>query len=228
MGKVSKVDEGTKRKIDGYAKRAEELPMSTQLAIITVLPNIVNGASWGFSTLDEMSNYADDLKKDSNICIRKLSKNDVVVEVDPKYLIYATSALSKDIIKKKDLDRMVEDSTKALVDFEKFLINKAKFNFAGLVGVYCTNDTTTITYKGTSYPAFRIKLIQALELCNKYRYLVKVNNKWITPSEAIKSGQTLFDSLVLSPTKTGVFMQIRSTATPEVIKELETAFKSGK
>ena len=41
-----------------YAKKAKNLPVSTQFAIVTVLPNIANGAFWGFSTVTYAQKYA--------------------------------------------------------------------------------------------------------------------------------------------------------------------------
>lgn len=215
-------------RVDTYAKRGETLPISTQVAIATVLPNIVNGANWGFSTMKELSFYANELKNDKNVTVRKIAGDNLIVEVDARYLISATSSIAKDIILKKDLERMVSDSTKALVDFEKFLISKGKSGFCGIVGLYCINDSTAMVYEGVTYPAFRVKLIQALELCNRYKYLIQVGGKFITPAQAIASKQQLFDSLLLAPSKNGVFVKLKCVATPEEIKELEKTFKAQK
>lgn len=212
---------------EDYARKAKSLPTSTQFAIVTVLPNIANGAFWGFTTIKDAREFSEDLKKDPNIQLRKVG-NDVIVEVAPNYLISATSSVSKELISQKDLERMYDYSAKAVVELEKFLLNKGKKGFSGLIGVYCTNDTTSITYKGVSYPAFRVPIVKALQICNKFKYMVKVNGRWVAPQQALSAGQSLFDSLIVSPTKTGVFLEIHSTATPEELKEFEARMKSGK
>lgn len=211
-----------------YAKKAKNLPVSTQVAIATVLPNIANGAFWGFSTVNEMKEYAEELKKDNNIQLRRIGTKDVIIEVAPNYLLSVVSAVGKDLVNQKDLDRMTSFSAKAVVDFEKFLLNKAKKGFSGIIGVYCTNDTTNIAYKGTSYPAFRLPLLKVLQICNKFKYSVKVNGSWVSPNQAMNAGQALFDSLIVSPTKTGVFIEIHSTATADEIKQYEARMKAGK
>lgn len=210
-----------------YAKKAKNLPVSTQVAIVTVLPNIANGAFWGFTTVNEVKEYAEDLKKDSNIQLRRVGNN-VIVEVTPNYLLQATATVGQELVTQKDVDRMTSFSAKAVVEFEKFLLNKGKKGFSGLIGIYCTNDTTSISYKGTSYPAFRLPLSKALQICNKFKYMVKVNGQWIAPQQAMSSGQALFDSLIVSPTKTGVFIEIRSTATAEELKQYEAMMKKSK
>ena len=83
-----------------YAKKAKNLPVSTQFAIVTVLPNIANGAFWGFSTVTDVQKYAEELKKDSNIQLRRVGK-DVIVEVAPNYLMSATASVGQELITKK-------------------------------------------------------------------------------------------------------------------------------
>ena len=195
-----------------YAKRAKSLPASTQFAIITVLPNIANGAFWGFTTVVDAKKHAEDLKKDPNIQLRRVG-NDVIVEVAPNYLMSTTASVDAGLITQKDIDRMTDFSVKAVVEFEKFLLNKG------------TNDTTSISYKGTSYPSFRLPISKVMQICNTFKYMIKLNGQWVTPSQAMSSGQVLFDSLIVSPTKTGVFMEIRSTATPEELKQIEARMK---
>lgn len=210
-----------------YAKKAKNLPVSTQVAIVTVLPNIANGAFWGFSTVNEMKEYAEELKKDNNIQLRRVGSKDVIVEVAPNYLLSVASSVGQELVTQKDISRMQDFSAKAVVEFEKFLLNKAKKGFTGMVGVYCTNDTTSISYKGTSYPAFRLPLAKALQICNKFKYMVKVNGQWLAPNQAMNAGQSLLDSLIISPTKTGVFIEVHSTASPEEIKQYEARMKAG-
>lgn len=212
-----------------YAKKAKSLPPSTQYAIVTVLPNIANGAFWGFTNVTDIREHSEALKTDPNIQLRRVGTKDVIVEVAPNYLISATaSVVGKDKFNQKDIDTMIEYSAKAVVEFEKFLLNKAKKGFAGLIGVYCTNDTTSISYKGVSYPAFRLPIIKALQICEKFKYKVKVKGQWMAPGQAMSAGQDLFDSLIVSPTKTGVFMEIRSTAGIDDIKMFEARMKEGK
>lgn len=210
-----------------YAKKAKNLPASVQFAIVTVLPNIANGAFWGFSTVAEAKKFSEELKKDSNIQLRKIGNN-VLVEVAPNYLMSATASIDPTLVTEREVNIMNEYSAKAVVEFEKFLISKGKKSFSGLVGIYCTNDTTNISYKGTSYPAFRLPISKVLQICNKFKYMVKVGGQWVSPQAAMSTGQKLFDSLIVSPTKTGVFLEIHSTASLEEIKQFEKMMKAGK
>ena len=53
------------------AKKAKQLPASVQYAIVQVLPNILNGAFWGFTDLNDIKNHYETLKGDKNITLRK-------------------------------------------------------------------------------------------------------------------------------------------------------------
>lgn len=210
-----------------YAKKAQSLPASTQFAITTVLPNIANGAFWGFTTVNDAREHAEVLKKDSNIVLRRVKK-DVIIEVSPRYLMSAVSAVDPNLITQKDINRMNDFSAKAVVDFEKFLVLKGKTGFAGLIGVYCTNDTTSISYKSVSYPAFRLPLSKVLQVCNTFKYMIKVNGTWMLPQKAMEAGQALYDSMTISPTKTGVFIEIKAVGTLDDYKKFEAMYKFGR
>ena len=203
------------------AKKAKQLPASTQFAIVTALPNITNGAFWGFTDIKKAMEHAEALKVDSHIQARKLGNNTVLIEVNPDYLIKAVSSINSDLITQKDIDNMLRGRAEAEAQFEKFLITKGeKGGFAGLVGIYCTNDSTAITYKGVSYSAFRLPIQKVIELCNQWGYMIKVKGQYVTPAQAMQSGEALFDSMVLSPTNTGIFIDIKSTLSPEQIKQM--------
>lgn len=203
------------------AEKVKSLPASVQFALVTALPNISNGASWGFTTIANAKEHTDVLKSDPNITARKLG-NACLIEVNPDYLIKAVSIVNKDLITERDVQNMIKGRTEAEASFEKFLINKGKEGgFEGLVGIYCVNDSTAMTYKSVSYPAFRLPIKSVLELCNIYGYNVKVNGQYITPADAMKSGMALFESMILSPTQTGVFIGLKATKRPEEIKAIK-------
>ena len=56
------VDEKSK----ASAEKAKNLPPSTQYAIVTALPNILNGAFWGFDSVKNAKAHYDALMKDKN------------------------------------------------------------------------------------------------------------------------------------------------------------------
>lgn len=208
------------------AKKAQQLPASVQYAIVKVLPNILNGAFWGFTDLRDIKAHYDALMQDKNITPRKLGANACLLEVNPAYIIKAIQMVDNQTITDADLNTMQKAMAEAQIDFEKFLIRMGKRGtFSGTVGIYCTNDTTSIAYKGKSYPAFRLSMGDVLTRLSAYGYKIKVGNAFVTPQQATQSGQVLWDSVELSPTKTGLFINIESTLSADQYKQLEAQFK---
>lgn len=207
------------------AKKAKQLPASVQYAIVQVLPNILNGAFWGFTDLNDIKNHYETLKGDKNITLRKLGNNTCLIEVDPAYIIKAVQIIDSTIVTKEDINNMQKAMAGAKIDFERFLIKNGKKGFAGAIGIYCTNDGTVIRNKGVSYPAFRLSMGNVFTLLSQYGYQIKLGDSFVTPQQAVSSGQGLWDNVVLSPTKTGLFINIKSAYSPEQYKSLEAQYK---
>ena len=209
------------------AKRAAKFPAGVQYAIIQVLPNIRNGAFWSFTDMANIEKHINVIKSESNIVARKLG-NACLIEVVPQFMLSSVTSIDPTAITKDDLDKIQTKMAEAVVEFEKFLISRGKKaeGFEGTIGIYCMNDVTSIRYKNVSYPAFRLSMGTVLELLNLYGYAIKVGGNWAYAQQASGAGQALWDSTILSPTKTGIFIDIKSTYTPDRMKECEKQFKA--
>lgn len=218
-------EEAVKNAANVAGKNAKALSEGMQYALITCLPNIGNGAFWGFDTLQNVMKHSDVIKSDNNITARKLGNSGCIIEVDPSYIMSAAVSALPGAINQDDIAGMKKAMGEAEAEFIKFLIKRGKSgNFTGMIGIYCINDSTSITLKGVSYPAFRLPIGKVLDLCNKFGYMIKVGGSFISPSQAIQRGASLFDSFELSPTKTGVFCEIKSTLSPAQIADLEAQY----
>lgn len=221
-------DQELRNRANESAKKAKALSPSIQYAIVTVMPNIINGAFWGFTDMKSISEHIEAIKNSNgNLMARKLG-NACLIEANPNYLVNAISSIDANALAQKDLQVMNQKRAEAQIAFEKFLITRGKSEkpFGGTIGIYCTNDVTTISYKGVNYPAFRVDIITTLGLLSKYGYTIKVNGQFVSAQQASQAGQALWDSTILAPTKTGIFVDIQSTFPPAKIKELEKEFKA--
>ena len=213
------------RKSVACGNKAQKLPESVQFAIITALPNIVNGAFWGFEEMKKCREYGEALKGDKNVILRKLYGGEaVLVEVNPDYLLKAVSLVDGNLITEKDIVAMREGIAEGSASFEKFLMRNADKNFRSQIGVYCINDSTAITYKGIAYPAFRVDIRTALNLMNKWGYMIGVAGRMVTPQDAMHAGSKLFESMMLSSTNTGVFISIASTWNEAQVKQAKEQY----
>ena len=219
-------EEVIKAKSEENAKKAKQLPPSTQYAIVTVMPNILNGAFWGFDDVKNVQEHYDALKDDKNIICRKIGDK-ALIEVKPDYLLNVIKLIDADAIRQSDLEEIMRSQSKAHIDFERFLIRKGKSKegFGGAVGIYCTNDTTEIRFQGVNYPAFRLGIIETLGYLANYNYMIGVGKQFIPAKDAFNAGQNLWNSMKISPTETGVFINIKYAGTPDQMKQMEDMFK---
>lgn len=224
-------DAQTRDRANAAAQKAKKMSPSIQYAIVQVLPNIVNGAFWGFTDMAGIREHIEAIKNSGgNLTARQLG-NACLIEVNPNYMVNAVASIDANAVTKKDIQVMTQKRQEAQIAFEKFLISKGKSAkdgnlFAGAIGIYCINDVTTINYKGVSYPAFRIDMSTAISLLSKYGYSIQVNGRFVSAQQAAQSGQALWSSVTLAPTKTGLFINVRSNYSVEQIKELEKQFKA--
>lgn len=212
------------------ASRAKQMPESVQYAIVQVLPNIVNGAFWGFTDRAGVEKHISAIQEAKGNLSARLLENACLIEVNPQYMVSAVAQIDPQAITQADLNNMKEKMAEAEITFEKWLINKGKTKpgaspFGGTIGIYCINDVNTITYKGVNYPAFRVDMTKTLAYLGRYGYKVRVQGQWMDAASAAGSGQALWSSVKLSPTKTGLFIDIQSTYSTEQIKQLEAQFK---
>ena len=214
---------------DNVAKatnRAMQCSPSVQYAIVQVLPNILNGAFWAFTDMNDITSHYDAIKAEPNIVARKLG-NACLLEVGHDFMLSSVNAIDPNAITRSDMTVIREKMASAVIEFEKFLISRGKKgDFRGLIGIYCTNNVTAINYKGISYPAFRLGMGKALELLATYGYAVKINGQYVPAAQAGGTGQALWDSAKLSPTKTGIFIEVASTYSKEQMKQCEAQFKT--
>lgn len=213
------------------AQKAKAMSPSIQYAIVKVLPNIVNGAFWGFTDMEGIKKHIEAIKGANGSIVARQLGNACLVEVTPQFLIKAVSQIDAEAVTNKDVQVMTQKRAEAQIAFEKFLINKGKSAgklgkpFAGTIGIYCTNDVTTISYKGIAYPAFRVDMITALGLLHQYGYNVRISGQFIPAMQAGQAGQALWSSVILAPTKTGIFIDVACTYTVDQMKALEKQFK---
>lgn len=224
--------QANKDRANAAAQRAKQMSPSIQYAIVQVLPNIVNGAFWGFTDMKSIQEHIEAIKNSNGQLVVRQLGNACLIEVAPQFLIGAVSQIDPNAVTQKDVQVMTQKRAEAQIAFEKFLISKGKTSektgkpFAGTIGIYCTNDVTTINYKGVAYPAFRVDMATALGLLGKYGYQIRVNGQFVSPQQASQSGQALWSATVLAPTKTGLFVDINCTYSAAQIKELEKQFKA--
>lgn len=174
------------RAAEQFAQNLEKYPIEEQIAVSCISKNVINGCSWEFvrNTSDLRRNM--DAFRNSKTCELK----EVTYSHNKKitgYLVLMSldrlvGILSKEgfgVFDQKDLEKAKlhrQDAIKACAT----LMQKG---YRGRIGIYCTNDSKTITVDGTSYPAFAVTLPELCDICTKMGYGFLVGGKVRSPLE---------------------------------------------
>lgn len=227
------VTEEMKRKAQENAERSKNLHPSIQYAIAVVAANFLNGANWGFCDNEGIAPFLADIKKNPNMLARNLNGKGCLVEIsNEKYIVDCITSVDPTILfteeerrlfengnnqqkkmvcernKVAKLTEIAKDRKTAMVELEKFLQNRVKDAkpYNSLIGIYCINDTPSMTKDGKQYNAFRVDAISALKLLHKYGFKVVIEGKAFTPQQCMdaKLAGHFWNSLVLNETARGI------------------------
>ena len=229
MSVVTKDEELNQRAKENAKKAAEMLSPAQNYAIAVAGAHVKVGAFWGFTTMNDVKKYYDQIKSDENMNIRPIGDM-CIVEVNPDYIIQSITAVDDSIIDDEVIERIKYNLTLAQVEFEKFLVNRGITHNTQIqkVAIYCTNQVTALAIKGMNFPAFRLTLEHALALLGSYGYRIRVNDSFIEPADVANDENlwmSLWETMQIAPTKTGVFIDICSTLPIEQYKNIRKQLK---
>lgn len=201
------------QQINALAKYVStNFPEGAQFAIVTAGANSKHGCFWGFSDVRTLKNKIEAIRQEPDIQVRRLADEACLIEIKPDRMLQILNAANPNLFTAKDIQDAKHMMEEANADFIKYMYTNGKKSasaYNNTIGIYCTNDVTTIKYKGQSYPAFRVNLETALRHMDQYQYGLVLDNKVITARQAFNMGPALYEKLTLSPTKTGIFIQVQ-------------------
>lgn len=227
MPLTARQKEDVRVKADIAQSKAHMLNNSVRFAIAEILPNILNGCFWGFTNVETIKEHRKAIEAEDRLVARKIAGDAVLLEVEPKLLIESIQQIDKNAFTVEDARNVKEAQDVAKFEFERFLIIKGKKEepYTGIVGIYCTNKVTCITLGKTQHRAFRLNMRQVLDMLSRYNYLINVKGTYMEPYEAAEHEEDLWESVKLSPSNTGLFINIKYNGTVEQAKELESKFR---
>lgn len=227
------ITEEMKQKANENAEKCKNLHPSLQFAISVVAANFLNGANWGFCENEDIIPFLADIKKNPNTVARNLNGKGCLVEISSeKYFVDCITSVDPTILfseeehklyengnaqQKKQvcernkiakLSEIAKDRKTAVIELDKFLEKRVKENkpYNDLIGIYCINDTPSMTKDGVQYNAFRVNAVTALKYLNKYGFKVVIDGRAFTPQQCMneKMAGHFWNSLVLNETARGV------------------------
>lgn len=204
-------DPNLRKAADQFAENLEKYPMEEQIAISVISKNIINGCSWEFVRNNQnVRQYVEQFKKNPYCDIKE-----VTYSHDKKisgYLVLMNLQRLVDILTKEALGVFDRETLQAAVQHRHDAITDCaklmKKGYRGKIGIFCTNDSPTITVDGISYPAFAVTLNELCDICAKMNYGMVVGSSIRTPDLVKAHGDDVIKSCIVAPSSNALFMNI--------------------
>lgn len=194
-----------------FALNMAKYPAEEQIAVGVISKNIMNGCSWEFVRHNrEVEKNLEAFKQNPHVSVQEVTYSHdhgltgYLVSMDFQYMLSVLRKEAPGLFSQKDLDFIANHRQSALTKLAKMMANK----FRGRIGVYCTNDSSTITKDGKSFPAFAITFIELLQVCQKCHYGIVVDGIPRDPGEVFKRSSSMLKAATVAPSSNAIFFDI--------------------
>lgn len=194
-----------------FAEALVSRPIEEQLAASVIAKNILNGCCWEFvrSNPDIKKNL--EAFKNSQVCsVQKVNYNrqqgiyGYLVYMQMQPLCNLFDEANKGPINAKDLKRACQHREEAKMG----VIKKLQKGYQGKIGIFCTNDSQTITVDGKSYPAFAVTLKELCAICSKLGYGFNMGGTVRTPNDVLAREDKVIENLTVAPSSNALFISV--------------------
>ena len=194
-----------------FAENLTKYPIEEQIAIGIISKNVMNGCSWEFVRRNrEVERNLEAFKQNPHVAVQEVTYSHDrgitghLVSMDFQYMLELLRKEAPGLFSPADLQFISQHRQKALTDLAKLMASKHK----GRIGVYCTNDSSSITKDGRQYPAFAITFVELLQVCQKCGYGIVVDNIPRDPGEVFKRSSAMLKAATVAPSSNAIFFDI--------------------
>lgn len=197
------------------AQYVEEFPKAYGVdytdAVSLILPNLVNGCSWGLRSFKAMSSGE---KKSiqawanvPDIQVFQL-KDGLLVNTDFMTLIQRIQQ-TVPIFRQESLVAAEAQRQAAVKHLTNWMTKLAKTpTKEALVGVFCTNDTSKVTINGTVYNAYNMDLVTFAQIVEQAGFSVIIEGRPVNSATIASNLPGVLQYLPLAPSLNAVMVQI--------------------
>lgn len=194
-----------------FAENLAKYPIEEQIAVGAISKNVLNGCSWEFvrKSRDFMENM-DAFKASRNVNLQEVvydhgrGVSGFLVVMNMNYLCNLLAREAPGLIRQEDLKRATEHRQQAI----QSLYNRMKSGYKGRIGVYCTNDSQSITIQGKTFPAYAVTLREMLQVADRAGYGVFVNGSVRSPKDVARHEEAVLKALEVAPSGNALFINI--------------------
>lgn len=194
-----------------FATNLEKYPEEEQMAVSLISKNVLNGCSWELTRNNgDIRKMRDKLLENPNTDIKEITYSHskkitgflVYMKLDRLVGILQREALG--VFDQKALSGALQHRKDAVAACAKLMDKK----YRGRIGMFCTNDSKTITVDGRSYPAFALTLSELCSICANKGYGFAVGSTVRTPDEVRAHLDAVLKACIVAPSSNAVFIDI--------------------
>lgn len=188
-----------------FAKEMEKYPVEVRVGVGIVLPNLINGCTWGFvsGTNQDYIKCLDSIAANPNMSSYKV-KGGYLYNINMDYLLKILNSVVGGLVTQKDLQLASQHRQKALADLEKFMRKGGQ----GRIGIYNLNDSPRITVNGETFRAFCVTMNDLLAICVRNGYKLNLGGALRTPGQVSAHASQVIEKLVVAPSGNALFIDI--------------------
>ena len=186
-------------------------PIEEQIAVSLISKNVLNGCSWEFVRNNpDIRRNLEAFRQSPVVSVQEVTY-DRTNKVSG-WLIYMQMNKLLEILDSRNGGPLVAADVKLAEEHRKeageALVKKMQKGYKGKIGIFCTNDSQTITVSGQAYPAYALTLKEVCVICSKTGYGIVVSGEPRDPGEVLKREDAVVKSLLVAPSSNALFIEI--------------------
>ena len=211
MNNAGKIDANAMAAAKRFEDALSSKPIEEQIAVGLISKNVLNGCSWEFvRTNSEIRQNLDAFKK-SKVCnVQKVTYNHqqgiygYLVYMQMNHLCNLLGPANNGPLEDRDLQIATHHRNEAIQSLTK----KIKSGYMGRIGIFCTNDSQSITVSGKTFPAYAVTLKELCTVCSQLNYGILINNVPRKPNEVLEREDGVIERLTVAPSSNALFIDI--------------------
>lgn len=194
-----------------FERALSDKPVEEQLAVGIISKNVLNGCSWELCRMDpQLRRYENEFAQSKTCSLQKITYNRQ--QGVQGYLVYMQMGRLLELLGPNNKGPLIasdlELARKHREEAGVALIERIKSGYTGKIGIYCTNDTQTITVSGKTFPAYAVTLKELCMFCGKTGYGIVIGGEPRDPQEVLRREDAVIESLLVAPSSNAMFIDI--------------------
>lgn len=198
-----------------YDRALKGCPIEEKLAVGLIGANVLKGCSWALVREDSefaqyLTQYAEDFEMSETCSLQRITYNEeaelygYLVYMKRNRLCELLGPDNRGPLTAADLLTVKKNRDEAGMA----MLDKLESGFSGKIGIYCTNDTQTITIRGKVYPAYAVTLRELCWLCENHNYGIVIEGKPRHPKQIMQREDAVLKMLPVAPSGQALFIYI--------------------